>query len=112
MQSQESVDKDGNKVVVEGKGRHDPCVVPRTVPIVESMAALVIADHLLRNKTAIIVAHRLSTIQDADLIVVLNKGCIVETGRHQELLSLDGQYAQFYRKRQQIEMQEQPEDVH
>lgn len=52
MQSQESLDKDGNKVVVEGKGRHDPCVVPRAVPIVESMAALVIADHLLRNKTA------------------------------------------------------------
>jgi chorismate synthase len=52
MQSQESVDKEGNKVVVEGKGRHDPCVVPRAVPIVESMAALVIADHLLRNKTA------------------------------------------------------------
>jgi len=52
MQSQESVDKDGNKVVVEGKGRHDPCVVPRAVPIVESMAALVITDHLLRNKTA------------------------------------------------------------
>ena len=52
MQSQESLDKDGNKVIVEGKGRHDPCVVPRAVPIVESMAALVIADHLLRNKTA------------------------------------------------------------
>ena len=52
MQSQESLDKDGNKVVVEAKGRHDPCVVPRAVPIVESMAALVIADHLLRNKTA------------------------------------------------------------
>ena len=50
MQSQESVDKSGNKVVIEGKGRHDVCVVPRAVPIVEAMAALVIADHLLRNK--------------------------------------------------------------
>ncbi len=50
LQSQESVDKAGNKVIIEGKGRHDVCVVPRAVPIVEAMAALVIADHLLRNK--------------------------------------------------------------
>ena len=50
MQDQQSIDKDGNDVVVSGKGRHDPCVVPRAVPIVESMAALVIADFLLRNK--------------------------------------------------------------
>ncbi|NOT75622.1 MAG: chorismate synthase [Cyclobacteriaceae bacterium] len=50
MQDQQSVDKDGNEVVVSGKGRHDPCVVPRAVPIVEAMAALVIADFFLRNK--------------------------------------------------------------
>ncbi len=50
MQDQQSIDKKGNKVIVEGKGRHDPCVVPRAVPIVEAMAALVIADHFLRNK--------------------------------------------------------------
>ena len=49
MQTQESVDKEGNKVNLEAKGRHDVCVVPRAVPIVEAMAALVIADHLLRN---------------------------------------------------------------
>lgn len=47
MQDQVSIDKDGNEAVVSGKGRHDPCVVPRAVPIVESMAALVIADYLL-----------------------------------------------------------------
>lgn len=52
MQDQESVDKDGNAVTVSGKGRHDPCVVPRAVPIVESMAALVIADFLLQAKTS------------------------------------------------------------
>lgn len=46
---QESLDYQGNKVNVEGKGRHDPCVVPRAVPIVESMAAFVLADHYLRN---------------------------------------------------------------
>jgi len=52
MQAQDSVDKDGNSVSLEGKGRHDPCVVPRAVPIVEAMAAIVLVDHLLRNKTA------------------------------------------------------------
>lgn len=50
MQDQDSLDKDGNKVVVSGKGRHDPCVVPRAVPIVDAMSALVIADFLLRNE--------------------------------------------------------------
>jgi len=48
--AQESVDRAGNLVQVEGRGRHDPCVLPRAVPIVESMAALVVADHLLRNR--------------------------------------------------------------
>lgn len=50
MQDQTSVDKNGNEITVSGKGRHDPCVVPRAVPIVEAMAALVIADLLLRAK--------------------------------------------------------------
>jgi chorismate synthase len=48
MRDQQSVDKEGNEVSVSGKGRHDPCVVPRAVPIVEAMAALVLADFLLR----------------------------------------------------------------
>lgn len=50
MQDQESVDAAGNSVVVQGKGRHDPCVVPRAVPIVESMAAIVLADQIMMNK--------------------------------------------------------------
>ncbi len=50
MQDQESLDEHGEKVTVQGKGRHDPCVVPRAVPIVEAMAALVIADLYLRQK--------------------------------------------------------------
>lgn len=50
MQDQPSVDKDGNEATVSGKGRHDPCVVPRAVPIVEAMAALVLADFSLRAK--------------------------------------------------------------
>jgi chorismate synthase len=52
MQDQASVDKSGNEVTVSGKGRHDPCVVPRAVPIVEAMAALVMADFLLRAKNS------------------------------------------------------------
>lgn len=52
MQDQESVDKQGNQVTVSGKGRHDPCVVPRAVPIVESMAALVLADFQLQASAA------------------------------------------------------------
>ncbi len=50
MQDQQSVDKDGKEAIVSGKGRHDPCVVPRAVPIVEAMAALVLVDFLLRGK--------------------------------------------------------------
>jgi chorismate synthase len=51
LQSYETIDKEGNPVTVQGKGRHDPCVVPRAVPIVDSMAALVLADHYLMSKT-------------------------------------------------------------
>jgi len=50
MQDQDSVDMEGNPTQVKGKGRHDPCVLPRAVPIVEAMAALVLADHYLRNR--------------------------------------------------------------
>jgi chorismate synthase len=52
MRDQNSVDRKGKTVVIEGKGRHDPCVVPRAVPIVEAMACLVLADHLLRQRIA------------------------------------------------------------
>ncbi|MEM7103784.1 MAG: chorismate synthase [Bacteroidota bacterium] len=51
MQAQTSVNEKGETVEVAGKGRHDPCVVPRAVPIVEAMAALVIIDHWLRHVT-------------------------------------------------------------
>ena len=50
LRPQESVDKDGNSVTVQGKGRHDPCVLPRAVPIVENMAAFVLADLFLINR--------------------------------------------------------------
>ncbi|NOY47412.1 MAG: chorismate synthase [Chlorobi bacterium] len=51
MQKQNTLDNQGNIVEMQGRGRHDPCVVPRAVPIVEAMAALVIADYYLMNKT-------------------------------------------------------------
>ncbi|SFT74055.1 chorismate synthase [Algoriphagus locisalis] len=51
MTDQDSLNEAGEAVVVSGKGRHDPCVVPRAVPIVEAMAALVIADYILLAKT-------------------------------------------------------------
>ncbi|MDB4292502.1 chorismate synthase [Maribacter sp.] len=51
IQGYETIDKDGNMVQTQGKGRHDPCVVPRAVPIVEAMAALVLADYALLNRT-------------------------------------------------------------
>jgi chorismate synthase len=50
MQAQPTVDSKGQAAEIKGKGRHDPCVVPRAVAIVEAMAALVLADHLLRQK--------------------------------------------------------------
>ncbi|MAZ29653.1 MAG: chorismate synthase [Cytophagaceae bacterium] len=52
MQNQPTIDKEGNTTEMMGKGRHDPCVVPRAVPIVEAMAALVLADNVLLNKTS------------------------------------------------------------
>ena len=50
LRPQDSVDRDGNSVIVEGKGRHDPCVLPRAVPVVENLAAFVLADLYLINK--------------------------------------------------------------
>lgn len=51
IQGYETIDKDGKMIQTQGKGRHDPCVVPRAVPIVEAMTALVLADFALQNRT-------------------------------------------------------------
>ncbi|NHE59107.1 chorismate synthase [Cyclobacterium plantarum] len=52
MQDQESINSEGEATTVTGKGRHDPCVVPRAVPIVEAMCALVLADFILLNRSS------------------------------------------------------------
>ncbi len=51
-QAQETTDRTGATVTLQAKGRHDPCVVPRAVPIVEAMACIVLMDHLLRQRSA------------------------------------------------------------
>jgi chorismate synthase len=51
MKDQNSIDIEGKETLIKGKGRHDPCVVPRAVPIVEAMAAMVILDHLMINNS-------------------------------------------------------------
>ena len=54
MLPQDTVNKDQETIEFKGEGRHDPCVVPRAVPIVDAMAALVILDHYLRNKAVLL----------------------------------------------------------
>jgi ABC-type multidrug transport system fused ATPase/permease subunit len=55
---------------------------------------------LIERRTAIIVTHQLSTITDMDLIVVLSKGEIIESGRHEELLNREGLYKKFWEAQQ------------
>ena len=45
-----TIDSDGNQTTLSAKGRHDPCVLPRAIPMVEAMVAIVLADHLLRQR--------------------------------------------------------------
>ena len=53
-------------------------------------------DRLMNNRTAIVIAHRLSTIQKADIILVMEKGRVIESGTHQELLNNGKHYSQLY----------------
>jgi ATP-binding cassette, subfamily B, bacterial MsbA len=53
-------------------------------------------DSLMQNRTTIVIAHRLSTIENADRILVMEQGKIIENGRHQDLIQLNGNYAKLY----------------
>lgn len=55
-------------------------------------------DTLAQNRISIVIAHRLGTIENADRIMVMEKGQIVEAGSHDELMQFDGHYAKLYRK--------------
>lgn len=59
-------------------------------------------EHFLTGRTVVVVAHRLSTVKNADQIIVLNKGCITECGTHQELINLHGEY--FHLVKNQLEL--------
>lgn len=55
---------------------------------------------ILKNRTTLVIAHRLSTIRNADLILVLNKDILIESGTHEQLMAKRGQY--FYLNQQQL----------
>jgi ATP-binding cassette subfamily B protein len=55
-------------------------------------------NRLMKGRTSIVVAHRLSTVRDADLIAVMEHGRIVERGRHEELIEQNGLYRQLYER--------------
>ena len=62
---------------------------------------------LMLNRTSFVIAHRLSTVRRADAIVVLERGRIVETGRHEDLLARGGAYAKLY----ELQLQEEPSEI-
>jgi ABC-type multidrug transport system fused ATPase/permease subunit len=59
-------------------------------------------ERVLKDRTSLVIAHRLSTVRNADKIIVLDQGRIVETGKHEELLQREGLYGQLYRRQMTI----------
>jgi len=67
-------------------------------------------DRIFKNRTSIIIAHRLSTVRNSDMIIVLEKGQIAEKGSHQELIRQGGLYKQLYEMQFKYETEEEPEN--
>ena len=67
-------------------------------------------DKIFKNRTSIIIAHRLSTVRNADMIIVLHEGKIAEKGSHDELIKLDGLYKQLYEMQFKYETEEEMEE--
>jgi ATP-binding cassette subfamily B multidrug efflux pump len=67
-------------------------------------------DRIFKNRTSIIIAHRLSTVRNADMIVVIHEGEIAEKGSHSELIKQDGLYKQLYEMQFKYETEEEPEN--
>ncbi|MDH5500828.1 MAG: lipid ABC transporter permease/ATP-binding protein, partial [Gammaproteobacteria bacterium] len=61
---------------------------------------------LMKDRTTLVIAHRLSTVENADQIIVLDQGRIVESGTHSELLALNGQYSSLYK----MQFNDEPEN--
>jgi len=77
----------------------DLLVLDEATASVDSAAEELIQEglqRLLSGRTALVIAHRLSTVRDADRIVVLRQGEVVEQGTHDQLLALGGEYARLY----------------
>src|SRR6266700_1325036 len=64
-------------------------------------------ERLMKDRTTIVIAHRLSTVQHADKIVVIEKGRIIEEGRHEDLLAREGAYHRLYARTFQMQVEEQ-----